>query len=75
MNVQPKNCPCKECVPPKRHYGCHGSCEPYTEWAKNRREAVDALRKEADTAADIRKLHAGAVRKVMRGGGKKWTNS
>lgn len=27
-----KPCPCKECVPPKRFPGCHGSCLDYAEW-------------------------------------------
>lgn len=28
------NCPCKECVPPKRCPGCHGSCAEYIAWSK-----------------------------------------
>ena len=24
--------PCKDCIPPKRHIGCHGYCEEYIEW-------------------------------------------
>lgn len=28
------NCPCKECVPPKRCPGCHGSCAEYIAWQK-----------------------------------------
>ena len=23
---------CRECVPPKRHPGCHGQCEEYAAW-------------------------------------------
>jgi len=68
MTVRPEACPCKECVPPKRHYGCHGSCKPYTEWAKNRRKVVNALKKEADMEADINAIHAGAVKRARQGG-------
>ena len=28
------NCPCKECVPPKRFPGCHGVCPEYIAWSK-----------------------------------------
>ena len=27
-------CPCKECIPPKRCPGCHGSCAQYIAWQK-----------------------------------------
>lgn len=27
-----KNCPCRECVPPKREIGCHGKCPEYITW-------------------------------------------
>lgn len=33
MNKHYKSiCPCKDCVPPERHPGCHGKCEKYIEW-------------------------------------------
>ena len=25
-------CPCKDCVAPKRHSGCHSTCKEYKEW-------------------------------------------
>ena len=25
-------CPCKPCVPPERHPGCHATCPKYKEW-------------------------------------------
>lgn len=37
-----KDNPCKECVAPKRHIGCHGPCQEYQEWRKQQ----DALNKE-----------------------------
>lgn len=24
--------PCRDCVPPKRHIGCHGNCPDHKEW-------------------------------------------
>lgn len=41
------SCPCKECVPPKRCPGCHGSCAEYISWSKKhirQRMAVNAMR-------------------------------
>ena len=54
MMSETKPCPCKECIPPKRFPGCHGSCPDYAEWnnehisrkvniqnAKNKQAIVD----------------------------------
>ena len=30
------NCPCKDCVPPKRHPACHGSCPDFYDFNENR---------------------------------------
>lgn len=35
-----KDNPCRECVPPKRHLGCHANCEAYISW----KEEWDALK-------------------------------
>ena len=38
------NCPCKECVAPKRHFKCHSTCKEYIEWCElkdNARERKD----------------------------------
>ena len=29
----PKNCPCRYCVPPKRHPACHDTCKDYIKWS------------------------------------------
>ena len=29
-------CPCKECEPPQRFPGCHGSCQEYKAWQQTR---------------------------------------
>ena len=36
--------PCKGCVEPKRHMGCHGTCQEYVEW---RKERDDLLKQKA----------------------------
>ena len=30
------NCPCRECIPPKRHPACWGTCKEFTEFNKER---------------------------------------
>ena len=39
------NCPCKECVPPKRCPGCHGSCAEYIAWQKKHIRHLAAVRR------------------------------
>lgn len=38
-----KTCPCKGCVAPKRHSGCHATCVDYTEWNTAHRKELDAI--------------------------------
>lgn len=38
-------CPCKNCVPPKRSPGCHGKCPEYIEWHNDRIQDASARRK------------------------------
>lgn len=34
-NPHMKELGCKTCVPPKRHPGCHSTCEIYLAWKKD----------------------------------------
>lgn len=38
--------PCKDCT--KRTIGCHSSCKEYQEWAKQKKEISEQLKKEKD---------------------------
>lgn len=46
------DCPCKGCVAPKRHVGCHGTCKGYTDWktADVEKKAAERKRKEDEAA-------------------------
>ena len=44
---------CKDCVPPKRHIGCHGTCQEYA----SERARIDAAHK----AREIDLQYDGAV--------------
>ena len=35
-------CPCKDCVAPKRFPGCHASCKEYLEWSAARQQYLEA---------------------------------
>ena len=37
---------CKECVPPKRHPGCHGKCPEYQAEKEEREKLKEAIRSE-----------------------------
>ena len=41
-----KNNPCRECVPPERHLGCHTFCELYIEWKEEWEELKVKIRKQ-----------------------------
>lgn len=45
------SCPCKDCVPPKRHPACWGSCKEFTDFNEERlrvkRETKNAKNQEA----------------------------
>ena len=40
------DCPCKHCVKPKRHPGCHGHYKEKDEWDDTIKTAKDAIRTE-----------------------------
>lgn len=41
-----KDNPCRECVPPERHLGCHTFCEAYIEWKEELEELKVKIRKQ-----------------------------
>jgi len=38
--------PCKDCVPPERHIGCHSTCSRYTEVAERNKRIRETIQKE-----------------------------
>ena len=42
------NAPCKDCVAPKRHLGCHGECKEYIEFKKGISDLTTTIRKEKE---------------------------
>lgn len=56
-----KICPCKDCVAPKRHQGCHAECGEYRDWNAERQEDLERVRKikyyETVCVPDVFKMH------------------
>ena len=46
------NCPCKGCVKPKRHIGCHDHCEEYLKF-KGEKEQENKARREYSEGAHL----------------------
>jgi len=41
-----KPCPCRYCVAPKRHPGCHAECPEYKEWDAEHQQHLEEVRKK-----------------------------
>lgn len=39
------SCPCRYCVAPRRHPGCHAICKDYKEWNTLHKQELDRIRK------------------------------
>ena len=37
-------CPCKYCVAPERHAGCHSACDKYTKWNIKHQQELAKIR-------------------------------
>lgn len=46
-------CPCKQCLPPKRHEKCHSDCKDYIEYKRILNLETDKIKKEADIARAV----------------------
>ena len=38
--------PCKDCVAPKRHVGCHATCKEYIDWKDEWDQEQDIIRRK-----------------------------
>ena len=38
--------PCKGCVAPKRHLGCHATCKEHADWKAVKQDAYDIINRE-----------------------------
>lgn len=61
--------PCRYCVPPKRHPGCHSGCEEYQAVKQQRDSAREAERAGRPSTAPIYTAAQKARQKRARGKG------
>lgn len=53
MGIAMEVCPCKDCVAPKRHPGCHGACQEYIDW----KEAYNETKATVDARKEEQSIH------------------
>jgi hypothetical protein len=46
-------CPCKDCVAPKRHSGCHSVCPEYRDWNTLHQQEVSKVREARAMTSDF----------------------
>lgn len=66
MTGRSSDCPCKLCMPPNRHHGCHAKCEAYQEWHGIIREAVEGLKREGDAIARVNESNYNRTKRRKR---------
>jgi hypothetical protein len=63
------DCPCKGCVAPKRHSGCHSVCEEYIAWHLARQDELALIHRihQEETDCFPNKYRNGkSIKKRMR---------
>lgn len=58
---------CRECVPPERHMGCHGTCKRYLAEKKAHEEELERIRAWHEELRDVNDYTRGSVDKMRRG--------
>lgn len=57
---------CKNCVPPKRHVGCHSTCETYIKAKEEYKKEKDELDKIKRTRMDMTEVMLKRNKKLRR---------
>lgn len=47
-NVNTEDCPCKGCIPPTRHTGCHSTCDSYIKWNIDHQHKLEQVKASND---------------------------
>lgn len=64
------NSPCYKC--PQRTNTCHDTCEAFSEWKAVDLEMKEDIRRQRRGAREAKAVIRNAVKKSLRGGGKKF---
>lgn len=57
------DCPCKNCVPPKRTPYCHSTCEYYKKWCEEYKKEKELSKAYIESMDDIIDSYYGRKRK------------
>ena len=49
-------CPCKKCIPPKRHALCHSDCQDYLDYKKKVQIEGESIKKELEISRAINEM-------------------
>lgn len=55
---------CYNCVPPKRHPGCHSTCPEYIEEKKQSEKMREAIRQQKEARFDADEVSRRAVKRI-----------
>ena len=58
-----KECPCRYCVAPKRHQGCHTTCKEWEEWKSSEEVRNQKIREMRAQDEDCFPVHRTPIRK------------
>lgn len=62
-------CPCKDCVAPKRHCGCHTTCKEYKDWDILHKQELEAIRQARNSEDEwISIIHRNAIKRRKKYG-------
>ena len=64
-------CPCRYCTAPRRHAGCHASCDEYIRWADKKAKEKRAAYAEKIAAGVVADLKRESVMRNLRKHGRK----
>lgn len=57
---------CRDCVPPQRHMGCHGTCERYRREKTEYEAEVERIKREQAAARDINEYTRGIADRMRK---------
>lgn len=69
MRVNGQICPCKYCVAPRRHSGCHSSCQAYIEWKEQLNNENEKEKADKQTQCALSDFKRAGVEKALRKNG------
>lgn len=64
---QAEECPCRNCLPPKRRKGCHGGCLDWETWHDKIVQAAANYRKKKHNVSMVEEYDVKKFKRLRRG--------